>query len=210
MQTRQQFLEVRRNYHREHEKKVCLSCGVNKVSFWMKIPRCRVCFLKIRKDIIPKNIAIIGWFKGKKRPPETGMKISRALRGRKLTAEHIAKTRHPKGWFTGENNPRWKGGISIHNPRLHKAHLESVRRARKFTNGGSHTYQQWLHVKAFHAYLCAGCGNMEPFIKISKDHIMPLSKGGNDGISNIQPMCLPCNSRKQAKIYPYDNPPGCN
>lgn len=35
--------------------------------------------------------------------------------------------------------------------------------------------------------------------KLTVDHITPLSRGGSDGIRNIQFLCLPCNMRKNAK-----------
>lgn len=40
---------------------------------------------------------------------------------------------------------------------------------------------------------CIQCGSTE---HLTRDHIRPLSKGGNDNPRNIQIMCRPCNNRK--------------
>lgn len=37
-------------------------------------------------------------------------------------------------------------------------------------------------------------------IMITKDHIVPRSKGGKDTIDNYQPMCIICNSKKADKM----------
>ena len=68
---------------------------------------------------------------------------------------------------------------------------------------GNHTLQQWLNVKAFSEFSCVKCLKKEPEIKLTEDHIVPLSMGGSNYIKNIQPLCLKCNSSKGAKTYFY-------
>jgi 5-methylcytosine-specific restriction endonuclease McrA len=44
---------------------------------------------------------------------------------------------------------------------------------------------------------CEKCGGTH---KLAIDHILPISKGGTDCISNKQTLCIHCNSRKKDKI----------
>lgn len=34
-----------------------------------------------------------------------------------------------------------------------------------------------------------------------KDHVIPLYQGGSDGVDNIQPLCVECNSSKGAEDF---------
>ena len=44
--------------------------------------------------------------------------------------------------------------------------------------------------------LCAGCKVFFPFRNFTIDHIVPQSRGGHDGIDNLQLLCGACNSMK--------------
>ncbi len=71
---------------------------------------------------------------------------------------------------------------------------------RKKGNSGSHTLGEWETLKAQYNWTCPFCKKAEPKIKLTEDHIIPLSKGGSDNIENIQPLCLICNCKKYNKI----------
>lgn len=77
------------------------------------------------------------------------------------------------------------------------------RRSRKKNNGGKHTGAQILALFDLQSGKCPYCKS-----KLSKtgsnkyhvDHVMPLSKGGSNDISNIQLLCPKCNLSKSDKL----------
>lgn len=79
---------------------------------------------------------------------------------------------------------------------------EAIRRAqlRRKNIAGFHSEKAWTELKIALFYACVMCLRQEPEVKLTKDHIVPISAGGTDYIENIQPLCRSCNSRKGAKI----------
>ena len=157
------------------------------------------------------------------RPPRTEehrRKLSAAAKGRvsprkgvKLTEETLrklseAKKRNPVSYWLGKKRTDiagarsnfWKGGITT--PERLRWH-QIQRRARKLGAIGSYTEDEWAALKAEYNYMCLCCKQQEPFIKLSVDHVVPLVLGGSNDISNIQPLCRSCNSRKHAKSTDY-------
>ena len=48
-------------------------------------------------------------------------------------------------------------------------------------------------------YRCELCGAHEEQIALHVDHIVPRSKGGADDLSNLQALCMTCNTNKRAE-----------
>ena len=75
-------------------------------------------------------------------------------------------------------------------------------KARRFQAEGSFTVQEWRELLARHDYRCLCCGgHFESGLQ--PDHVVPLSHGGSNRISNIQPLCGPCNNKKMTKSVDY-------
>lgn len=60
-----------------------------------------------------------------------------------------------------------------------------------------HTDREWFSLLDQHGGKCAKCGSDGP---IDRDHIIPLTRGGDDDIGNIQPLCRSCNRRKGSRL----------
>ena len=66
-------------------------------------------------------------------------------------------------------------------------------RAKGFT--ADLTQEQWEIIKNVFKQKCVYCGKRTR--RLTKDHVIPLSKGGALTLTNIVPACLSCNSKKR-------------
>lgn len=101
----------------------------------------------------------------------------------------------------GQLPHNYKGGIS--KTRAYKNFYNQKYKRRKRGALGSHTFGEWENLKAQYNWICPCCRIKEPFVKLTEDHVVPLSKGGSDNIENIQPLCRQCNSSKNTTIIKY-------
>ena len=98
----------------------------------------------------------------------------------------------------GQTPHNFKGGIS--KTKEYRNFYKSQYKFQKRNAVGYHTFGEWETLKAQYNYTCPCCHKSEPQIKLTEDHIIPLSKGGSNNIENIQPLCQSCNSRKWAHL----------
>lgn len=81
------------------------------------------------------------------------------------------------------------------------------RRALEAAAPGVFTAREWRQLKEHYQYTCLRCKKTEPTIKLTIDHVIPLSKGGWNAVENIQPLCKPCNSGKKDRAVDYRSEP---
>lgn len=84
-------------------------------------------------------------------------------------------------------------------PEVFKAKNQK-RRTAKTLAGGCFTPAEWTVLCEKHHSRCLCCGKKR---KLTADHVVPVSKGGSSSISNIQPLCGPCNSSKGTKTTDF-------
>lgn len=137
-----------------------------------------------KRGILPPQLE--GYWKGRKQTPEHREKSIKTLTHRYQKGE-TSPMKGKKG-LSGAKSHLWKGGITPFS--------QKIRIMRIKANGGSHTLGEWETLKAQYNWTCKDCSRSEPEIKLTKDHIIPVSKGGSDNIENIQPLCGSCNSKK--------------
>ncbi len=75
------------------------------------------------------------------------------------------------------------------------------RESREVSSGEIFTAAEWKALKEHYGNKCLCCGRID--VKLTVDHVIPLSKGGSSDIDNIQPLCVSCNSGKHTKTTDY-------
>jgi hypothetical protein len=136
----------------------------------------------------------------------------------RIHANNAAKQRawekfHPTG-YQRKRNPE---SARRRSNKWRKAHPDAARaavhrrKARTLGNGGSWTAAEWQTLKRQLGFRCVGCWKHESELKVLgrklvPDHIIPLSQGGLNHITNLQPLCHGrggCNNTKGASYADF-------
>jgi 5-methylcytosine-specific restriction endonuclease McrA len=75
-----------------------------------------------------------------------------------------------------------------------------IRGARLIRNGGAHSEEQWQRLLWIYGQRCLRCDQVT---ELTRDHVIPVARGGSDDISNIQPLCRSCNSWKGTRTIDF-------
>ena len=127
-------------------------------------------------------------------------KICRAVRVKESYARHrdkrIAALRaayHANPEKYREDMRRWQ-----QENREYSNLLSRIKKQRRRA-AGTLTVEDWELVLDVYGQACLACGKDE----VTIDHVIPVSRGGPNEISNVQPLCGFCNTSKGTKTIDY-------
>lgn len=133
--------------------------------------------------------------------PETAHKYARKRREYcRRWREENRETHNEINRKWREKNPGYQNRWRRENPQK-RAAIKNRRRAAKAGVNGSYTAEEFEALCEQYDNRCLRCGQDD--IELTADHVIPLSEGGSNDISNIQPLCLDCNMSKGTKSTDY-------
>jgi len=161
------------------------------------MPACKVCVNWRNKDYLRRS----GWKrrKDRRRDPKKVRADNAKYRQKypekcrqRMRAWYVANTEHVREYGRQRREM---------DPGRHAAE-DSVYRERKRAAEGHYTPREWQDLCNEYGNCCAYCRRPRP---LTRHHVVPLSKGGTNWISNILPACASCNSKIGTQIkWPWD------
>ena len=192
--------------------KICSKCGINKpLEDYNLEPRmsdgrrsnCKVCKAKTDKSYKAKNQEKVKerlhkyYVAHAEKAKESANKWQASHPVERKICAKISQQRHP------ENGRRATKKWRLAHP---ERHVEAQRnyRAKKKNSVGKVSTKEFRELVEQYDFRCLKCGLSESALtEITMDHVIPISRGGDNVIENIQPLCRNCNSSKYTKILDY-------
>lgn len=109
-------------------------------------------------------------------------------------------TENLKRWRRENKERHYQLTRKYHTSPLGKAALSraSAKRRARLKIDATLTAAEWADIVLFYDSSCAYC--FKKNIKLTQDHVIPVSKGGHHTKENVVPACRSCNSRKRTKL----------
>jgi len=173
--------------------KQCAKCGFKKLlTEFSRVSRnkdglhnsCKICYAEYMKIWSRKNSTVVN-----ARVLAYHHKNKKALNEKRKIRWHKSDKSE-----NAENSRAWK----IANPeqvKILRLRGNHKRRARLATVDNYQIFNK--EIKAILQKPCFYCGTTNG---ITLDHVVPISRGGNNGIGNLLPACLSCNTTKKNKF----------
>ncbi len=175
----------------------CVRCGTSE---WLKAGNCKKCKRESDRQWARANPdkmteATARW---REANPDkvVGYKNKWAQANPDKMAEYKTRYRHANPVKASDSGRRWRQA----NPDKNAA-KSARRRTTKTGAGGSYTAAEFKSMCHHYGNKCLRCGRSD--VKLTADHVLPVSKGGNSNIENIQPLCLSCNIIKHDRHIDY-------
>lgn len=74
------------------------------------------------------------------------------------------------------------------------------RKAKKHIAVNTLTSKEWLDILIAHEFKCIYCGKHFSKFEMTKEHIIPVSVGGNNTKENVVPACMKCNAKMKDNL----------
>ena len=79
------------------------------------------------------------------------------------------------------------------------ARAEELRAAR-YAAAQATPFHSWQELCSYYGNRCLSCGKRK---KLTRDHVIPKAQSGSNSLSNMQPLCGPCNRAKGNRVIDY-------
>lgn len=110
-------------------------------------------------------------------------------------------TRDMVVWVAGDHTIRIRGGMSRARGRHSYLDLNSIVATRGEVRGEESFVPHLTNTELFRRdqYICLYCGDQHRAQALTRDHVLPRSRGGTDSWNNVATACKRCNQRKDAR-----------
>ena len=115
----------------------------------------------------------------------------------------VLESRDMIAWYAGEHSFTINGGVNRDSGYRSRITVNSIiaTKGRLRQSGADNLVPPLSNRELFlrDGHLCMYCGKQFPERMLTRDHILPLSRGGEDCWSNVVSACKPCNHAKGAR-----------